>query len=107
MGQRAPLWLRARFQALLFALGCRIQRHCGKVLFVGLLVFGALAVGLRVASIETDIEHLWVEGKRGLTGSAARGNGPAPGRSFVSPPARGGVGGGRASAEVQGRPGGR
>uniref|UniRef100_A0A8C3QQF3 Patched 2 n=1 Tax=Cyanoderma ruficeps TaxID=181631 RepID=A0A8C3QQF3_9PASS len=56
-----PLWLRARFQALLFALGCRIQRHCGKVLFVGLLVFGALAVGLRVASIETDIEHLWVE----------------------------------------------
>uniref|UniRef100_A0A8C3NBQ3 Uncharacterized protein n=1 Tax=Geospiza parvula TaxID=87175 RepID=A0A8C3NBQ3_GEOPR len=39
----------------------RIQRHCGKVLFVGLLVFGALAVGLRVASIETDIEHLWVE----------------------------------------------
>lgn len=86
MGQRAPLWLRARFQALLFALGCRIQRHCGKVLFVGLLVFGALAVGLRVASIETDIEHLWVEGKRGLTGSAARGNGPAPGRSFVRPP---------------------
>uniref|UniRef100_A0A8C3N3A6 Uncharacterized protein n=1 Tax=Geospiza parvula TaxID=87175 RepID=A0A8C3N3A6_GEOPR len=58
---RTPLWLRARFQALLFALGCRIQRHCGKVLFVGLLVFGALAVGLRVASIETDIEHLWVE----------------------------------------------
>uniref|UniRef100_A0A8D0EPH8 Patched 2 n=1 Tax=Strix occidentalis caurina TaxID=311401 RepID=A0A8D0EPH8_STROC len=46
---------------MLFALGCRIQRHCGKVLFVGLLVFGALAVGLRVASIETDIEHLWVE----------------------------------------------
>uniref|UniRef100_A0A803VDM8 Patched 2 n=1 Tax=Ficedula albicollis TaxID=59894 RepID=A0A803VDM8_FICAL len=59
--QGTPLWLRARFQALLFALGCRIQRHCGKVLFVGLLVFGALAVGLRVASIETDIEHLWVE----------------------------------------------
>lgn len=51
-------------QALLFALGCRIQRHCGKVLFVGLLLFGALAVGLRVASVETDIEHLWVEGKR-------------------------------------------
>uniref|UniRef100_A0A8C3LS47 Patched 2 n=1 Tax=Chrysolophus pictus TaxID=9089 RepID=A0A8C3LS47_CHRPC len=47
--------------ALLFALGCRIQRHCGKVLFVGLLLFGALAVGLRVASVETDIEHLWVE----------------------------------------------
>lgn len=62
-GQRAPLWIRARFQALLFTLGCYIQRHCGKVLFVGLLVFGALSVGLRVAAIETDIEQLWVEGK--------------------------------------------
>ncbi|XP_018429733.1 PREDICTED: protein patched homolog 2 [Nanorana parkeri] len=61
VGQKAPLWLRAQFQALLFTLGCSIQRHCGKVLFVGLLVFGALAVGLRVASIETDIERLWVE----------------------------------------------
>ena len=76
-GRGAPLWLRARFQALLFALGCRIQRHCGKVLFVGLLLFGALAVGLRVASVETDIEHLWVEGKRPC--GAARGAEPARG----------------------------
>ncbi|GAA6067926.1 protein patched homolog 1 [Tachysurus ichikawai] len=60
-GQKAPLWLRARFQALLFTLGCHIQRHCGKVLFIGLLVFGAFSVGLRVAAIETDIEQLWVE----------------------------------------------
>uniref|UniRef100_A0A8C7V1A7 Patched 2 n=1 Tax=Oncorhynchus mykiss TaxID=8022 RepID=A0A8C7V1A7_ONCMY len=58
---KAPLWVRARFQALLFSLGCHIQRHCGKVLFIGLLVFGALSVGLRVAAIETDIEQLWVE----------------------------------------------
>uniref|UniRef100_A0A673YP45 Patched 2 n=1 Tax=Salmo trutta TaxID=8032 RepID=A0A673YP45_SALTR len=49
------------FQALLFSLGCHIQRHCGKVLFIGLLVFSALSVGLRVAAIETDIEQLWVE----------------------------------------------
>lgn len=62
-GQKAPLWLRARFQALLFTLGCHIQRHCGKVLFIGLLVFGAFSVGLRVAAIETDIEQLWVEGE--------------------------------------------
>uniref|UniRef100_A0AAQ4QHP8 SSD domain-containing protein n=1 Tax=Gasterosteus aculeatus aculeatus TaxID=481459 RepID=A0AAQ4QHP8_GASAC len=61
LSQKAPLWIRARFQALLFSLGCHIQRHCGKVLFVGLLVFGALSVGLRVAAIETDIEQLWVE----------------------------------------------
>ncbi|CAB1326209.1 unnamed protein product [Coregonus sp. 'balchen'] len=64
VGQKAPLWIRARFQALLFSLGCHIQRHCGKVLFIGLLVFGALSVGLRVAAIETDIEQLWVEGSR-------------------------------------------
>uniref|UniRef100_A0A671XMC7 Patched 2 n=1 Tax=Sparus aurata TaxID=8175 RepID=A0A671XMC7_SPAAU len=64
VGQKCPLWIRARFQALLFSLGCHIQRHCGKVLFIGLLVFGALSVGLRVAAIETDIEKLWVEGDR-------------------------------------------
>uniref|UniRef100_A0A1A8DFV5 Patched 2 n=1 Tax=Nothobranchius kadleci TaxID=1051664 RepID=A0A1A8DFV5_NOTKA len=61
VGQKAPLWIRARFQAFLFSLGCHIQSHCGKVLFIGLLVFGALSVGLRVAAIETNIEQLWVE----------------------------------------------
>nr|XP_019572105.1 PREDICTED: protein patched homolog 2 isoform X1 [Rhinolophus sinicus] len=58
---KAPLWLRAYFQGLLFTLGCGIQRHCGKVLFLGLLALGALALGLRVAIIETDLEQLWVE----------------------------------------------
>ncbi|XP_052573474.1 protein patched homolog 2 isoform X2 [Peromyscus californicus insignis] len=58
---QVPLWLRAYFQGLLFSLGCRIQRHCGKVLFLGLVAFGALALGLRVAVIETDLEQLWVE----------------------------------------------
>ncbi|XP_060061994.1 protein patched homolog 2 isoform X3 [Erinaceus europaeus] len=58
---KAPLWLRAYFQGLLFSLGCGIQRHCGKVLFLGLLALGALALGLRVAVIETDLEQLWVE----------------------------------------------
>lgn len=55
------MWLRGRLQALLFTLGCYIQRHCGKVLFIGLLAFGALSVGLRVAAIETNIEELWVK----------------------------------------------
>ncbi|XP_032971627.1 protein patched homolog 2 isoform X6 [Rhinolophus ferrumequinum] len=58
---KSPLWLRAYFQGLLFTLGCGIQRHCGKVLFLGLLALGALALGLRVAIIETDLEQLWVE----------------------------------------------
>ncbi|KAJ8380776.1 hypothetical protein SKAU_G00015540 [Synaphobranchus kaupii] len=60
-GRKAPLWLRATFQRLLFRLGCYIQRNCGKFLVVGLLIFGAFAVGLRAANLETDVEKLWVE----------------------------------------------
>uniref|UniRef100_A0A672ZP55 SSD domain-containing protein n=1 Tax=Sphaeramia orbicularis TaxID=375764 RepID=A0A672ZP55_9TELE len=58
---KAPLWLRAKFQRLLFRLGCYIQKNCGKFLFVGLMIFGAFAVGLRAANLETDVEKLWVE----------------------------------------------
>ncbi|KAM8961698.1 protein patched homolog 1 [Pelodytes ibericus] len=60
-GRKAPLWLRAMFQRLLFKLGCYIQKNCGKFLVVGLLIFGAFAVGLRAANIETNVEELWVE----------------------------------------------
>ncbi|KAM6033505.1 protein patched homolog 1 isoform 2-T3 [Chlamydotis macqueenii] len=60
-GRRAPLWLRAKFQRLLFKLGCYIQKNCGKFLVVGLLIFGAFAVGLRAANLETNVEELWVE----------------------------------------------
>lgn len=60
-GRKAPLWLRAKFQRLLFKLGCFIQKNCGKFLVVGLLIFGAFAVGLRAANLETNVEELWVE----------------------------------------------
>ncbi|XP_017286792.1 protein patched homolog 1 [Kryptolebias marmoratus] len=60
-GRKAPLWLRAKFQTLLFRLGCYIQKNCGKFLVVGLMIFGAFAVGLRAANLETDVEKLWVE----------------------------------------------
>ncbi|TRY86523.1 hypothetical protein DNTS_010143 [Danionella cerebrum] len=60
-GRKAPLWLRAKFQRLFFKLGCYIQKNCGKFLVVGLLIFGAFAVGLRAANLETDVEKLWVE----------------------------------------------
>lgn len=33
---------------------------------VGLLIFGAFAVGLRAANLETNVEELWVEGKCGV-----------------------------------------
>lgn len=65
-GRKAPLWLRAKFQRLLFKLGCYIQKNCGKFLVVGLLIFGAFAVGLRAANLETDVEKLWVEGKKSV-----------------------------------------
>ncbi|XP_062064532.1 protein patched homolog 1 isoform X1 [Lepus europaeus] len=60
-GRKAPLWLRAKFQRLLFRLGCYIQKNCGKFLVVGLLIFGAFAVGLKAANLETNVEELWVE----------------------------------------------
>ncbi|XP_077330932.1 protein patched homolog 1 isoform X1 [Lithobates pipiens] len=60
-GRKAPLWLRGVFQRLLFKLGCYIQKNCGKFLVVGLLIFGAFAVGLRAANLETNMEELWVE----------------------------------------------
>ncbi|XP_068830189.1 protein patched homolog 1 isoform X3 [Capricornis sumatraensis] len=60
-GRKAPLWLRAKFQRLLFKLGCYIQKNCGKFLVVGLLIFGAFAVGLKAANLETNVEELWVE----------------------------------------------
>ncbi|EPY78956.1 patched 1-like protein [Camelus ferus] len=63
-GRKAPLWLRAKFQRLLFKLGCYIQKNCGKFLVVGLLIFGAFAVGLKAANLETNVEELWVEGYR-------------------------------------------
>ncbi|KAJ3604617.1 hypothetical protein NHX12_029357 [Muraenolepis orangiensis] len=60
-GRKAPLWLRAHFQRLLFRLGCHIQKNCGKFLVMGLIIFGSFAVGLRAANLETDVEKLWVE----------------------------------------------
>lgn len=33
---------------------------------MGLLIFGAFAVGLRAANLETNMEELWVEGKKRL-----------------------------------------
>ncbi len=48
-------------QTHLYNLGCFIQHHCGKVLFVGLLLLSLCSVGLKTAQIETNVEKLWVE----------------------------------------------
>ena len=62
-GNRAALWLRAKMQDELFVLGRSIQRHAGKVLFVGVLVLATFCVGLKSANMESRAEKLWVEGK--------------------------------------------
>lgn len=48
----------------MYKIGCFIQLHCGKVLFVGILMLCMCCVGLKTANIETDVQELWVEGKR-------------------------------------------
>lgn len=62
-GRRTALWFRARLQAELFKLGCFLQRHAGKVLFVAILVLSSFCVGLKSAVIHSRVEQLWVEGK--------------------------------------------
>ena len=56
------MWLRTKLQWHLFQLGRFVQRHAGKVLFVGLLVLSTFCVGLKSATVQTDVEKLWVEG---------------------------------------------
>ncbi|XP_023228642.1 protein patched-like [Centruroides sculpturatus] len=60
-GNRAALWLRAKLQCYLFQLGCFIQRNAGKVVFVGLLVLSTFCVGLKSATLQSNVEKLWVE----------------------------------------------
>ena len=61
-GNKPALWIRSRIQSELFTLGCFIQRHAGKVVFVGLLILATFCVGLKSAQMEGRIEKLWVQG---------------------------------------------
>ena len=63
-GNEAALWLRAPIQYELFKLGCRLQRHAGKVLFLGILILAILSVGMKSATLETRVEKLWIQGKK-------------------------------------------
>lgn len=62
-GNTCALWLRLHLQRHLYSLGCFLQLHCGKVLFLGLLLLSLCCVGLKTAHIETNVEELWVEGE--------------------------------------------
>ncbi|XP_054706725.1 LOW QUALITY PROTEIN: protein patched homolog 1-like [Uloborus diversus] len=59
-GNKCALWIRSWLQKRLFLLGCFIQRNPGKIIFVGLLVLSCFCVGLKSATMETDVEKLWV-----------------------------------------------
>lgn len=61
-GNRYALWVRKNVQRYLYSIGCFIHLHCGKVLFVGLLLLSLCCVGLKSVRIETDVQKLWVEG---------------------------------------------
>ena len=65
-GNKHALWLRWQLQERLFAIGCFIQLHAGKVIFLGLLLLSLCCVGLKAASLETKVENLWVEGTYAL-----------------------------------------
>ncbi|XP_071837181.1 protein patched homolog 1-like isoform X2 [Apostichopus japonicus] len=60
-GNKAALWLRSKIQSLLFTLGCYLQLHSGKALFLGFVLLGAFSVGLKLANVETSVQKLWVE----------------------------------------------
>ncbi|KAJ8039814.1 Protein patched-like 1 [Holothuria leucospilota] len=60
-GNKAALWLRSKIQSLLFTLGCYLQLHSGKAIFLGIVLLGAFTVGLKLAHIETRVDKLWVE----------------------------------------------
>lgn len=62
-GSRAALWVRTKLQVQLLQLGLFSHKHAGKVLFVALLALATFCVGLKSATLLTDVEKLWVEGK--------------------------------------------
>lgn len=60
-GNLFALWVRCHLQKQLFSIGCFVQLHCGKVLFVGLLLLCLCCFGLKTGTLETNVEQLWVE----------------------------------------------
>ncbi|CAL4069872.1 unnamed protein product [Meganyctiphanes norvegica] len=60
-GSHAALWLRTKLQYQLLHLGLFSSKHAGKVIFVACLVLATFCVGLKTATILTDVERLWVE----------------------------------------------
>ncbi|XP_048757819.2 protein patched homolog 1-like isoform X2 [Ostrea edulis] len=60
-GSASALWLRMHIQRYMFKIGQFLQLHCGKVLFVGILLLSLCCIGLKTTTLQTDVEKLWVE----------------------------------------------
>jgi patched 1 len=54
--------MRSVFQSHLFNLGCSIQKHAGKVLFVAILVLCTFCVALKSATVHSKVHQLWIQG---------------------------------------------
>lgn len=61
-GRRSAVYMRSVFQSHLYNLGCSIQKHAGKVLFVAILVLGSFCVGLKSATVHSKVHQLWIQG---------------------------------------------
>ncbi|KAA0201756.1 hypothetical protein HAZT_HAZT001989 [Hyalella azteca] len=62
-GSRGALWMRCLLQEQLQQAGQFCDRHAGKVVFVAILVLSSFCVGLKSATLVTNIEQLWVQGE--------------------------------------------
>ena len=58
--------MRRTVQHYLFELGSFQQRHCGKVLLLGIVFLSLFCIGLKTVELESDTSFLWVEGMSGL-----------------------------------------
>lgn len=63
MGQQVAIKIRSKLQAIFFKLGRFSRRNCWAVLAAGFFVLIGLSVGIITATIETDVEKLWMEGE--------------------------------------------
>uniref|UniRef100_A0A915ISB9 Uncharacterized protein n=1 Tax=Romanomermis culicivorax TaxID=13658 RepID=A0A915ISB9_ROMCU len=60
-GNKPALYFRSFLQTVLFNMGRFIQAHSPIVIMIGMIVLFIFAVGLKDATIETDIDKLWVQ----------------------------------------------
>uniref|UniRef100_A0A1B0EZA4 Uncharacterized protein n=1 Tax=Phlebotomus papatasi TaxID=29031 RepID=A0A1B0EZA4_PHLPP len=60
-GRRLAVYIRSVLQVHLYSLGCYLQKHAGKVIFVAILVLSSFCVGLKSATIHSKVQQLWIQ----------------------------------------------